>query len=324
MYKKRGFTLVELLVVIAIIGILIALLLPAVQAAREAARRIQCSNNLKQLGTGMLQHESTYRRFPSGGWEWFWVGDPDRGSGKEQPGSWLYSILPYVEQNDLYELGSDGDPDAVTQTQLDGSANRIATPLAIMNCPSRRRAIAYPVAWTAGKYFVNGKYIPEGTTPVSEIARGDYAACAGDQFYAWTNPSSSGEYTGICFNRSEVGIVDIQDGTSSTYMLGEKYLNPVCYTNGLDEADNEGMYSGDDNDNQRSTYYDPTDELTHTPMRDLEGYPNRYRFGSAHAGGCNMVFCDGSVRSINYEIDPETHRRLGNRNDGQPIDQSQL
>src|SRR5213593_486082 len=91
--KKRGFTLVELLVVIAIIGILVALLLPAVQAAREAARRTQCMNHLKQLATACMNHHDTYKYFPSGGWGYHWVGDPDRGSGAEQPGSWMYNIL---------------------------------------------------------------------------------------------------------------------------------------------------------------------------------------------------------------------------------------
>src|SRR5687768_6477407 len=88
--RPRGFTLVELLVVIAIIGILVALLLPAVQAARESARRTQCKNHLKQLSLAFLTHENTYGYFPSGGWGWVWTGDPDLGSGERQPGGWAY------------------------------------------------------------------------------------------------------------------------------------------------------------------------------------------------------------------------------------------
>ena len=96
--KRRAFTLVELLVVIAIIGILVALLLPAVQAAREAARRAQCTNNLKQLALGMIQHESAHRYLPTAGWWGSWVGDPDRGFDSRQPGGWIYNILPFIEE----------------------------------------------------------------------------------------------------------------------------------------------------------------------------------------------------------------------------------
>ena len=101
----RGFTLVELLVVIAIIGILIALLLPAIQAAREAARRSQCKNNLKQMGLAAQNHLSTQKCFPSGGWGFLWVGDPDRGYGSNQPGGWQYSILPFIDQRQIREIG---------------------------------------------------------------------------------------------------------------------------------------------------------------------------------------------------------------------------
>src|SRR5690349_8961717 len=101
---RRGFTLIELLVVIAIIAVLIGLLLPAVQKVREAAARTKCANNLKQLGLGMHNYHDVYNGFPSAGWGWFWVGDPIR-SGRGQPGGWVYSILPFVEQGPLYDLG---------------------------------------------------------------------------------------------------------------------------------------------------------------------------------------------------------------------------
>ncbi len=111
----------------------------------------------------------------------------------------------------------------------------------------------------------------------------------------------------------------ITDGTSDTYMLGEKYLNPDNYYDGNDNADNETMYAGYDNDISRSTYYNGSSP-DHTPRQDTPGTTNLWTFGSAHAIGLNMAFCDGSVQMINYTIDPETHRRLGNRHDGLAID----
>src|SRR6476659_9581645 len=117
----RAFTLVELLVVIAIIGILVALLLPAVQAARESARRQQCSNHLKQLALGALNHEQTHQTFPTGGWGWFWVGDADRGFKRDQPGGWIYNLLPYVEEDAKYRLAGDGNRETISAAQQLGA-----------------------------------------------------------------------------------------------------------------------------------------------------------------------------------------------------------
>src|SRR5512140_625089 len=164
LWRKRGFTLVELLVVITIIGILIALLLPAVQAAREAARKVQCNNQLKQMSLACLQHEQANKFLPSGGWCYVWAGDPDRGFDRRQPGGWLYNIMPYIEQLPLHNMGIGLDPTTAAKRNL--LAKCAQTPLAIFICPSRRSAINYP----------NSYFSQVNITPVSTAARTDYAA----------------------------------------------------------------------------------------------------------------------------------------------------
>lgn len=319
-----GFTLVELLVVIAIIGVLVALLLPAVQAAREAARRSQCQNHLKQIGLGFLNHESTHKFMPTLGWGWAWVGDPDRGFGKRQPAGWVYSILPYIEETTLHQMGAGRS----TAEKRAAAAQVAATPIATMNCPSRRRAIPYVA------YFSSGTFHAINADAVPFHGRSDYAVNAGTTVHVLYGPESleDGDTTfdweknnipleqrdGLAFLRSEVRHADITDGLSKTYCVGEKYLDPINYTTGEDGADNTSMYQGYDWDVNRWGN-SPPDLL---PRKDKIGYTNLSIFGSPHPGGFQVVYCDGSVHQIPYSIDGEMHRRLTSRNDGEVIDEA--
>lgn len=327
--RMGGFTLVELLVVIAIIGILVALLLPAVQSAREAARRSQCKNNLKQIGLAFLLHEQSQKFLPSGGWTTPWIGDGDRGFGKRQPGGWVYSILPYIEQDALWQLPSDGQPNEITNTQKAGAKKLTESPVTTMNCPSRRSSALYPMV---------GGTAPTNADPAPKVARTDYGASAGSRVHCASNgpwslpePTNAGawddpvarQYNGVCFQRSEVRLRMLTDGTSKTYMVGEKYLCPDNYENGADLSDNEAMYLGDDRDilcNSNATGTPPGD----LPTPDQPGLQHQYRFGSAHAGIWQIVLCDGSVHGFTYELDGPTHLRLAVRNDGALVDTSGL
>jgi prepilin-type N-terminal cleavage/methylation domain-containing protein len=317
--RRAGFTLVELLVVITIIGILIALLLPAVQSAREAARRSQCQNNLKQIGLAALSHEHTHGHLPTGGWGFQWVGDPDRGFTRRQPGGWTYNILPYMEQEAAHNLGA-GLADSAKAAEV---LKRVSTPLAMFICPTRRRVMAYPAASFTSYKLCSAPKV---------VARGDYAGNMGASGYAGGgSPGSLSEgdgltddqwnsqygtaYNGVCYRRSMVSMALIRDGASNTYLVGERYLNADQYETGKDPSDDQCLFSGHDQDVIR--------DASTSPLQDRAGI-SAIRFGSAHTASWNVVLCDGSVRSINYAIDLETHKRLANRKDGLAVDASGL
>lgn len=172
---RRGFTLVELLVTLAIIALLVALLLPAVQSIRESARRTQCQSNLKQLSLAAHNFEAAHGKFPSGGWGYQWQGYSDISSLAGQPGSWTFSLLPFLEQTAVYELGLYQSEPAELDVEL---RRRIQTPVDVYHCPSRRGG--------GGELFgldpdCPSCALPLGiTTPLDAVARCDYAANAGD------------------------------------------------------------------------------------------------------------------------------------------------
>jgi prepilin-type processing-associated H-X9-DG protein len=308
------------LVVIAIIGILVALLLPAIQAAREAGRRNQCRNNLKQMALAANNHLLVHKFFPTGGWGWGWAGDPNYGFDLNQPAGWMFNILPFIEEEALHNLGR-GLPDgAARQTAI---KQALETVVPMYFCPTRRTATK--VRFTHGTNFVNVGAKPEW------IARNDYVACAGDQAvlrecFGPGNYAGASTYTcwvenfnnrmngmNVLRGSGLVGLKRVTDGVSKTILFGEKYLRPERYDT-IDNDNDQGWNMGHDRDINRWC------DLLSIPASDILGTGERNAiFGSAHPGGFQVTMADGSVHTIPYEIDMETFRRLGVRDDKLPV-----
>ena len=348
--QRRGFTLVELLVVIAIIGILVALLLPAVQAAREAARRMQCQNNLKQLGLAMHNFHDSYGHFPHAGHHWqFHVGFDQSGSpwvdGRQGAG-WGAQILEFLEQGSLLNGKSplaDTDNNG-TVSDIERSKFIFQTAIPAFYCPSRRPAKAHRpnTDWFAFTTDGNGIYgAISGRTPQYGHAQSDYAAAEGRNLNAAGNCTGSHgvimrspnprqaaqglpapEYARQAF--IPVTMAAISDGTSQTFILGEKRLR-IDVLGNYQGDDNEGYASGWDQDVVRQACWQwaPTgDCVGGTNKVDKRGIPcgsGQNRFGSSHPGGFQVIMADGAVRFLQYELDLETFRRMGNRHDGEPV-----
>jgi prepilin-type N-terminal cleavage/methylation domain-containing protein/prepilin-type processing-associated H-X9-DG protein len=325
-----GFTLVELLVVITIIGILIALLLPAVQAAREAARRMQCTNNLKQIGFACLNHEQQFGFFPTGGWGFSWNADPNLGFGHNQPGSWAYSVLPFIEQQPLHDLGGNGSTGTISTAQRAAVPTREQTPVVTLICPSRRNAIVYPrpLGLTYLAYYNGDKFTTAaGMDYAGNSGDGSVIQCGGtggpttvaqgtSASFDWTNCGTP-TATGVIYSHSQIMTADIVDGTSSTFLIGEKYMDADHYFDGNDSGDDAGHFEGHGQDVDRWA------SSSFLPWQDQSGNSAAaYSFGSAHATACNFVFCDGSVQSISYSISGAVYGNLGNRKDSNVIDGS--
>ena len=335
--SRSGFTLIELLVVIAIIAILIALLLPAVQAARDAARLTQCRNNLKQMGLAMHAHHETYNRFPSAGWGWYWVGEPEFGTGHVQPGGWIYNLLDFMGQSNLRRKGK-GVTGVAREAEI---REMVGMPAVGFNCPGRREGGPYV---NASSVIIYNNF-QGGSTAVAaftSLARTDYAACVGDSTSCengagpsnWctvqgiptpctspANPSfnlpsppsftpSTAAFTGVFYTSSVTRIPDLMRGSSNTYLVGEKSLDVRHYRTGGDPADNEGMYTGMNNDVCRTTIVAPGKDVLNGLLAPSDG---RRAFGSTHYGGFNMLMGDGSVASIAYIIDLPTFQLMSRR-----------
>ena len=282
---RFGFTLVELLVVIAIIGVLVALLLPAVQAAREAARRTQCINNLKQQGQAITNYHDAKGQFPSG-----------RELDDQFGTSWAFEILPFMEQNQIYQA-----IDRTKRVDDDLNAPAMRTPVATYYCPSRRAPIA-------DRDFDNDD---DATLKPGVAAAGDYAANSGLSTRTGTDDEElTGEYNaaeaGPIFTKSRINARHVTDGLSNTFVVGEKYIPPVPADAdpGEEHADigDSAFFSGD---NRHAIFRRASAAF---PVDAFDTSASQY--GSEHGQQSHFVFLDGSVHGVSHDVDRETFAYL--------------
>jgi prepilin-type N-terminal cleavage/methylation domain-containing protein/prepilin-type processing-associated H-X9-DG protein len=350
---RRGFTLIELLVVIAIIGVLVALLMPAVQSSRESARRTQCTNNLKQLGHALHMYHDTHQSFPSGYCSQVWgAGMADSAAPIYHGGpgwGWGTRILPDLEQSSLYNEFNFG-------IQLTDISFRTIdqTVLSVFLCPSSTGT--GPVNYRAGARYL--MHCPRINCPLSpsqyvgnlgQYDYDDYRTSIGDGLL--TFPANNG----VLFRDSAVAISDITDGTSTTFLVGERSRNVADATwvgvpfSWVDDAWVECVFATkkitdlETGDNINLALYKPASFLVQARTGPFPGCvaepgvqsrtippdgriatPNRMDAGpteydSLHPGGCNFLFCDGSVRFLKDKMDPPTFSDLASIAGGEAV-----
>jgi len=313
--KSRGFTLIELLVVIAVIGLLVALLLPAVQASRESARRLSCGNNLKQLALAMHTYADTYHRLPEGLRQ---EGAPYRGC------TFYTKLLPYIEQQHLYDQWD------FTNLQNNTSSGLAATKIGTLICPSdvfQEQVFEVPADAQSGVNYA-GRYA--GTSYAGNSGDASYLAAAGPL-----------KPTGVLFltgpastpmpNQEAVSWREISDGHSNTIMLGEKYHSDQAF-DASPAADRgnlhlhqwsmwawSGGYKGAGH--VMGSAVVPINERVTLPL--LKGTLPQHRriaaWGSGHPRGANFVLCDGSVHFLNQAICQATLVALSTREGSEAI-----
>ena len=419
---RAGFSLVELMIVVTVIGILTAMLLPAVEHAREAARQSACSHNLARLADGMIRHEAALGYYPAAGWSPEWLGVADRPSDVSQPGGWAFNVLSYIDGRRVRDIAAYSSSSTTSSGQGNGKGNTGTTgggndkaldaaikaaytslatnSLGVFNCPSRRTSAPTAVLSTLSfrtpastlltltkatrsDYAANGgstgvcpplsKFVgraisqtvinqmnarikkieichcppgnpengkthnlpyksifDEGHSNHPDDLLGGCETCYRPIDETIFNPASLDEGDAwktspieVRLALSDMGVPDLQDGMfqrmavlrsghavdgmSGTYLLGEKYVAANKYQSGKDPGDQAVLFSGYSSSNVRWGFEPPRPD-------DKDDHPNA--FGSAHEDGFNMAFADGSVRMVNYSIDPAVHKAQSSRNDG--------
>ncbi|QDU96945.1 DUF1559 domain-containing protein [Lignipirellula cremea] len=329
-FRHRGFTLVELLVVIAIIGVLVALLLPAVQMAREAARRSDCTNKLKQVGLGLQGYLDSNKAFPPGNIALTnATGFVNTSSTSNQSSTgWAVQILPFVEERALYNLlqpsitnhqapnGWNGTGTGPTVgAQLTGRAN-----LQVFICPSDPKAKG-EFSWSTNTGIRAGRS--------NYIANWGIGTLAPTSAAGLINPFNADRFVlndpfGVMYTNSAISVQQITDGTSTTFLAGERHNKYQ-----LDSAGLEAPFSGGDTTWVGAGNSDYTTGTATTPAGNWAPHnmsfcfrgPNRdfsRGFSSQHPGGSQFVMCDDSVNFISDTVDINVYRRLSRRNDGYP------
>ena len=288
-HAGRGFTLVELLVVIAIIGTLVGLLLPAVQSAREAGRRIGCANNLKQVGLGLVTYEHANKSYPKG-----------RDTKDPMGVSWAFRLLPFVEQMSIHAAY-----DKTVPVYDDTNSTAMRTPVATFFCPSRRSP-------AADRNFDNNDQPP---TRKGVAAGGDYAANAGSYFnYGLSGGPLDPKQAGPIYTYSSVQPRQVTDGLSRTFAVGERHIPKTT------ESSSPNMVQHDQGDTAMFAADTPL-TLFRDTLRGIADSPddrNPRKYGSMHGGITNFVFLDGHVESIENGTDATLLRwycTIGDGND---------